>query len=321
MNMGTEKIMVSLIIPVYNSEKYIECCLQSVFAQTYTNYEVIVVDDGSTDNTISKINRIVKRKENVLLLRKQNGGVSSARNFGIQYSRGEYVTFIDSDDIIDRNYLATLVTPLVEKNYDFVMSGILFFSENNNLIDTQVLPSYRYDFSKKDDWFLLATSQLITSPVAKLYRTSIIKHNQIKFNEEFVQGEDRDFNVSYLPYIESAISVSYVGYRYRQNVCGSLSTKYQENIFYIDIIYWNKLKSLFETKDCAAISSSYLTNRLFNIIIDNFIAMCNNKSLFYALVHFSMIHINKQYLFDNKKIINSPCWIKSIVFLILRFCK
>lgn len=320
MNMKVEK-MVSIIIPVYNSEKYIECCLQSVFAQTYTNYEVIIVDDGSTDKTISIINRIVKRKEHVVLLRKPNGGVSSARNFGIQYSRGEYVTFIDSDDIIDRDYLSTLITPLVENNYDFVMSGILFFSENNNKTDIQILPSYRYDLSKKDNWFLLATSQLITSPVAKLYRTSIIKHNQIRFNEEFEQGEDRDFNVSYLPYIESAISVSYVGYRYRRNVSGSLSAKYQENNFFIDVIYWNKLKSLLEMKGCAIISTSYMTNRLFNIIIDDFMEMYKNKGLSYTLSHFSMIHIDKQYLYDNKNIIQSSYWMRTIVLLMLRFCK
>lgn len=102
--------MISVVIPLYNKEKSITTTLESVLAQSYTDYEVIVVDDGSTDNSVSVVESIISsfQHSNIQLFSKPNGGVSSARNFGIEKSRGEYVAFLDGDDVWDKDFLKSM---------------------------------------------------------------------------------------------------------------------------------------------------------------------------------------------------------------------
>ena len=112
---------VSVIIPVYNAEQYLKRCLDSVLAQTYQDFEIICIDDGSTDNSGAICDEYAKKDSRIRILRKENGGVSSARNAGLNIAEGEYITFIDSDDYVDTDYMQTLYENL--EGADAVASG------------------------------------------------------------------------------------------------------------------------------------------------------------------------------------------------------
>ena len=117
------KPLISIIIPVYNVEKYINCCIDSIVNQTYRNIEVIIVDDGSTDDSLKICNLYSQQDKRVKTFHKENSGLSDARNFGFKQSTGEYILFIDSDDFwIDNHQLDTLINTINNRyhNYDFI---------------------------------------------------------------------------------------------------------------------------------------------------------------------------------------------------------
>ena len=114
--------LISIIIPVFNAEKYLRQCLDSILAQTYTNYEVVIINDGSTDKSGDIIDDYGKYDDKIHPYHRNNGGVSSARNFGISVASGEYICFIDADDIICNNYLDILYTA-IQKGADSSIAG------------------------------------------------------------------------------------------------------------------------------------------------------------------------------------------------------
>lgn len=123
---------VSVIIPIYNVEDYLKECIKSVLNQTYTDIEIILVDDGSTDNS-NKICQVYKNLDSrIILIEKLNGGLSDARNYGMLYATGDYVTFIDSDDYIADNYIEELVVNLKRTNSDIAISG--FCNKENDIL-------------------------------------------------------------------------------------------------------------------------------------------------------------------------------------------
>lgn len=110
--------LISVIVPVYKVEKYIKKCIESIINQTYENLEIILVDDGSPDNCGKICDEYAKKDKRIKVIHKENGGVSSARNLGLEKSNGQYITFIDSDDWIEEEYCEILLTTLKEQNAD-----------------------------------------------------------------------------------------------------------------------------------------------------------------------------------------------------------
>ena len=111
--------LVSIVVPAYNSEKYISECLNSLLENTYKNFEIIVIDDGSTDNTFNIVSAYKEKHKNIVIIQKKNGGLSSARNKGIEISSGDIIGFVDSDDIVSSNYIQSLLEPIIELDADF----------------------------------------------------------------------------------------------------------------------------------------------------------------------------------------------------------
>lgn len=122
--------MVSIIIPVYNVEKYIKQCLESIFNQTYKEYEVIIIDDGSTDSSNKIINSYIGL-DNIIILNQENKGVSEARNLGLKKATGEYIVFIDPDDYLQEDYLEKMVNKIKKTNSDVVICGFKSFYDDN----------------------------------------------------------------------------------------------------------------------------------------------------------------------------------------------
>ena len=121
--------LVSVIIPVYNVEKYLRQCLDSVLAQTYTKYEVLLIDDGSTDSSADICREYCKKDSRFKLYQKQNGGASSARNLGLENASGDYLFFLDSDDWIDVDSINKMVHIALHENVDFVFSEAIAFDD------------------------------------------------------------------------------------------------------------------------------------------------------------------------------------------------
>lgn len=210
---------ISVIVPVYKVEKYIGECINSILAQTFKDFELILVDDGSPDKSGEICDSYAKKDNRIKVFHKKNGGVSSARNFGIDKAVGEWLCFIDSDDTILPTYLDDFELDKVKS--DIYMQGYVKVKESR-IIET-------HDFTKcKESDFasILAYSEdnnIINSPCFKLYKSSIVNTNRVRFDIRTSYGEDHLFSLDYCRYISSAHFTLSHGYNYRISVGESLS--------------------------------------------------------------------------------------------------
>lgn len=129
-----ENALVSIIVPVFRVEEYLKRCIESMINQTYKNIEIILVDDGSDDNCPKICDEYSKKDQRITVIHKQNGGLSDARNFGIKKSKGEYITFVDSDDTIEPDYIECLLNTLIKNNADISICGYMVKYDNGKNI-------------------------------------------------------------------------------------------------------------------------------------------------------------------------------------------
>ena len=123
---------VSVIVPVYNVQDYIEECLLSIMNQSYKEIEIVAVNDGSTDDSLRVLEKMQARDSRIIILNKENGGLSDARNYGIKHSTGDYYLFVDSDDVIHENMVEELLESLMKENADIAVSDMEYFYEDSN---------------------------------------------------------------------------------------------------------------------------------------------------------------------------------------------
>lgn len=302
-------LKISIIVPVYNSSEYLPECLNSIINQSFQDYEVLLINDGSTDSSLNICHKYAEKDSRFRVFDKVNGGVSNTRNLGIKEAKGELIAFNDSDDLIAQDYFKVLVETLGEDN-DLVMSGMLFFDTNtNDIFQKETLDDNNYDLSISDDCFRLATATLITSTQSKLFRTNIIRENNLFFDESLCYGEDRDFNLKYIAHCTRVISTSYSAYYYRKGLSSNLSNKkdYLKHLD-IDLTYWQDLKSYLDKNHCDNHETTkYLANRLFNIYNDRFtqILSYDNSYTIYQNVFREYLYRNPyNWLIENIKHIN-----------------
>ena len=182
---------ISVIVPVYNVEAYLERCVESILQQTYSHFELILINDGSTDSSGQICDHLASQYENIKVYHIENAGVSNARNMGIQLATGSWVTFIDSDDFVTQDYLATLVSAVEGLNVSFAIAP-LHHIKNGIATD---LPSHS---GKTELWSteetmkeLLMTTRTSFFPVAKLFKRDLLADE--KFNTNYHLAEDALF--------------------------------------------------------------------------------------------------------------------------------
>ena len=182
---------ISVIVPVYNVEAYLERCVESILQQTYANFELILINDGSTDSSGLICDHLASQYENIKVYHIENAGVSNARNMGIQLATGAWITFIDSDDFVTQDYLATLASAVEGENIGFVIAP-LHHIKNGIVTD---LPPYS---GKTELWSteetmkeLLMTTRTSFFPVAKLFKRDLLADE--KFNTNYHLAEDALF--------------------------------------------------------------------------------------------------------------------------------
>lgn len=194
--MEITEVFFSVIIPVYNLENYIGRALQSVLESSYGDFEIIVVDDGSTDNSVAMIEKYCDLDQRIKLFKKQNGGVSSARNFGILKSKGKYVYFFDGDDMIDSNLLGRAYEIIDNNNVDLFAFG--YESLNSNLKTLRSYQAKRYDgsiFSGKEFLENYLYKKIPQHVCSAIVRKDIIDFNNLNFDISTKQAEDIEYMV------------------------------------------------------------------------------------------------------------------------------
>ncbi len=264
--------MISIVVPVYNSQDYLENCLDSIRTQSFQDWECIVVDDGSTDGSGAIIDSFVIKDARFVSVYKNNGGVSSARNVGIARSRGDFIAFIDSDDWIDSRYLEKLNNAILSGKIDLSICGYHKVKQNEIIhsLFTNNSVSFCIDRDNESLFIELIEQYYLFNPWQKLFRLSIIKDNGIAFNETCSYGEDLLFNFCYLEHVNRVSVVNDALYYYRVTGEGSLSGRIRPDWFDINYSQWKVLRRFFEEKfGDRDLSKGFLYRRLWGIVYDS----------------------------------------------------
>ena len=228
---------ISVIVPIYNAEKFLHYCIDSILNQSFVDFEILLVNDGSTDNSGKISDKYAEKDTRVKVIHKQNGGVSSARNAGIEAAQGEYICFVDSDDYLESNYLKELVeTKKKYPDFDNVWCGFQtvedYLKSNINTVASEY--NKDYSFSNLSSIMDLCEKWLVQMPWNKLFLTKTIKENSIIFPPELSLGEDYIFNLRYLDCTNGKIAVvNKPLYDYLRDGKESLDNKYYPDLLEI----------------------------------------------------------------------------------------
>ena len=188
--------MITVVLSVYNTGKYLARAINSLLKQTYTDFEIIIVDDGSTDGSSEICEVQAQRSEIIRVFHKENGGLSSARNFGIEHANGDYIIFPDPDDWVNANYLEKLVTDMQNSGADLAICG---YYRTWGKRDEKANPKGKKALLNTYDAIKLLVSPLAFQGYAwnKLYNTKVIRENNLRFDEELKAVQDLHFAVRY----------------------------------------------------------------------------------------------------------------------------
>lgn len=257
---------VSIIIPVYNVEQYLERCVNSLINQTLKDIEIILVDDSSTDSSLEICNAFAKKDARIKVIHKVNEGAGKARNAALEIATGEYIGFVDSDDYVEIDMFKTLYEKAEKYSADLVMSGVLFvdgnmfsqkgecicktyFDEDTNFETQEELKALRMGIvgAKPED---IDDSKYGMSIWKNLFRHEIIKRNNLRFqSEREMLSEDALFMIDYISCIGKAIGISEAFYNYCRNE-DSISKSYKKDRFEKSLVFVNEVEKRFE-KDIA----------------------------------------------------------------------
>lgn len=201
---------ISVIVPVYNAEKYLHRCIDSILAQTFSDFELLLIDDGSKDNSGRICDEYAAKDSRIRVFHKKNGGVSSARNMGLDNAKGDWITFVDSDDWIETEFLNEC---LQGNDVDYIIVSYAKHMTNDQRIEEYFEPYKTYTIDSclfVDNNFKL----MFFTPWAKFFKTSIIKKNKLCFEDGIHISEDTLFVFQYLLYINSVSLSSKISYNW-----------------------------------------------------------------------------------------------------------
>lgn len=188
--------MISIIVPVYNAELTIQRCIDSICTQTFSDYELILINDGSCDSSGDICDKYAESDSRIVVIHKENEGVSSARNAGLKYARGEWVTFVDADDEVAPCYLDNLISNGAD-GVDLVISYSTIVDQNGQIVTIENYPSETVSNDTFSVMFEKYDMNWHTAPWSKLFRRSLIADNNLRFCEQMHIGEDALFLYSY----------------------------------------------------------------------------------------------------------------------------
>ena len=225
--------LVSIIVPVYNIEKLLKYTINTILRQTYENFELLLIDDGSTDGSPQICDEFAEQDSRVIVIHKENQGPSATRNLGIEKANGEFIMFVDSDDLIQPKMLEKMYETICKYETDLCICGFERFRYKwkqpyrlspYSLVLLQSKEELASVYTKAE------TNMFGVSIWAKLYRAEILKHENIRFREDINYEEDCCFNIDYFHHVNTTAVVNDIFYRYRQ-MDASLSKGYRKDSF------------------------------------------------------------------------------------------
>ncbi len=221
---------LSVIIPVYNSQKFLNTCIESVVNQTYSNLELIIINDGSTDESGKICDEWAKRDSRIKVYHQKNSGVSAARNKGIELATGNYIAFVDSDDLVTDNWLETTAKEAELNNCDIICYRFNKRNSDEDYFITDFIATNQSDLRLKfNDIFEVGVGSVCT----QIYKRELLKTNNIIFNHKIVLNEETFFNLECFKKMKSFQYINNVLYFYTEN---QLSSSRKGNLHYLKIV-------------------------------------------------------------------------------------
>lgn len=269
---------ISIIVPVYNVEQYLSRCIDSILNQTFSDFELLLIDDGSLDKSSKICDEYALKDSRIRVFHKENGGVSSARNLGLDNVRGEWVTFVDSDDWVKNNYLKHFIA---NSYHDLIICGHQKFGCSTKTEILEEHNSIKVDSNLLNIWdkHLLTHCFVYWFPWAKFYRNHIIQKNSIRFNTEMIYSEDFCFVLEYLSCINEYKILTSTEYQYYIGESRYDKYKMDYSLYYKHLVYQNESLKKIENR-CGGLFITIrenLGNRFYNNFINYVLALDNYK--------------------------------------------
>lgn len=229
----TDKELVTIIVPVYNSERYLPQCIENLMIQTYENLEIILIDDGSQDYSLRICETYVQKDNRIKVIHQDNMGVSATRNVGIEEAKGKYICFVDSDDYVEKEYVYELVNG-VSKNVMPFCGYTIDTYKKTKLISTKRIREADRVTAVKDDMANLFHQGYFAVIWNKIYDVTVLRENRIKFDSNLSLGEDLLFNINYIQSgITEFVNINKSLYHYERRGKESLDHKYRPDFLKI----------------------------------------------------------------------------------------
>lgn len=269
--------MISIIVPVYNVEAYLRNTIQSIINQTYTDFELILINDGSIDNSGKICDEYKSIDSRIKVKHILNAGVSNARNIGLELSEGEKIIFIDSDDTIEKDMLYILNEN--SEHFDLLICGY----NSINILNGKVEKIYDNKNVFNKNTFLLNINNIIekkilNSPCNKIYNRKIVEDNSIRFDKDINMGEDLMFNLAYIDNCDNIICIEECLYNYYIYGENSLSTRYTEEFFANQTLLLKNIISYLIKNNCYTEINRKYIEKVYILTVANCIGMLFHKS-------------------------------------------
>lgn len=324
--------LISIIVPIYNSEKCLDKCICSIINQSYQNIEIILVNDGSRDNSLDICNKYAKKDFRIKVVDKKNEGVSIARNTGIKFSNGIYITFVDADDWIERDWIEKLYKELKKANVDVIRGN--YYKENDNGIygkGESFFKNKKLDNSniieKELAIKLILSGKLLSYVWLLLMKKSVLEQNKLLFNTEISMMEDTLLYAELFWANTSIMCTDIFGYHYYDNndsLTKSVNNieKNIENVLKLNVYMKNIIKKDFENNEeyleiINATHCNMILNMLFNlyknkilekehykIILNKTLVDSRFVDILNNVKEIKPIHFKVQYMLAKKKLID-----------------
>lgn len=233
---------ISIIVPVYNAEKTLNRCVDSILNQTFHDWELLLINDGSTDRSGELCDDYAAKDQRIKVFHKENGGVSSARNVGLDHAKGEWITFCDSDDFVYPNWLKNYVNN-ISKEIDLVCQAF----ECDKIFIGKRIFGLTYKGCVQDGVLLLNQNYMLGYLWVKLFKRCIITSHNLRFNTHFNYWEDQEFCFRYFSYIKNIVCTKAIGYYYHVPNWASKYSK-RNNMFYVYQSLYKSILIIFRGK-------------------------------------------------------------------------
>ncbi|MBR5272583.1 MAG: glycosyltransferase family 2 protein [Clostridia bacterium] len=250
-------VKISVIVPIYNSEQALPKCIESVLNQSFSDFELLLISDGSTDDSVSVCEQYAATDTRIRVFDNENKGVSYTRNFGIENAKGKYIMFLDSDDFVDKDWCRLNFEAIENNPTSWIVSGVRNVFPDGRVDDFLVKGVEKTALLKKDDYYLIFESGLSGFPVNRIYSKRVLA--DIRFDTSSSCGEDVVFNNLYLQKCDSIFVINELLYNYLRGDGETLSTRYDSKYFDVHRPLYESRKQFINDADMPAFCKTYFS--------------------------------------------------------------